>query len=136
MIDKKSLILSFRPELITVKNSNWDRIWECINQRIEYDEAIIVKGFTQEEIIVALKELRNIYPSQWIKKQYNDNKLSYLNDDLPTTSPNWFPALLLSRLASGVLCCDTSINYLVELGLAISCLKDERKNSNLSNKPN
>lgn len=126
----KNVSVSFRPNILSIKSSDWENIWTKIENRVKYDDHFKVQGFSEQQILQAFDKLKNIFPGAWIQKQYK--KQAALNNvqvemgmDYPSESSScWYPVYHIVRSSLGSICIDPGLNYLVELGLSLDRLKD------------
>jgi len=128
--DENKVTISFRPNILAIPSFDWENIWEKVENRVKYDDHFKVQGFSQQQILNAFDKLKNIFPATWIKKQYKEQAIqSGINFELgmdypPDTSSFWYPAYHIARSSIGSICIDPGLNYLVELGLSLTRLKD------------
>jgi hypothetical protein len=120
--------ISFRSGLLYMPLIQWNNLWDRIDQRILADRYFRVHGFSKEKVKTAVKVLRNIFPSNWVRARYADasttNDPPRMGDAFPPEEKNsWFPAYHLARTALGAICVDPGWNYLVEIGLSIKDLE-------------
>lgn len=119
--------ISFRMDLLYMPSPDWSEMWDRINTRISADPYFRVHGFSTEEIVSAVKELKNIFINDWVRAKYRAANLTNnppkMNDDFSQKEKSWFPAYHLARTAIGAICVDPAWNYLIEIGLSIKELK-------------
>ncbi len=127
--DKKDEVaISFRSQLLNFPSPSWDEIWTLIINRVKHDEHFRIQGFSNEEVILAIKKLALVFPPSWVKKQFkleakNQNINQSMGMEFPPESDFWYPAYHIGRTALGAICIDPGWNFLIEIGLAINDLK-------------
>ena len=119
--------ISFRSGLLDLPVDHWSEIWDRIDSRVLMDDFFRVHGFSQEEVLSAIEELKLVFPSDWVKARYAAAKSTgnppKLGDVFSQEEKSWFPAYHLARTALGAICVDPGWNYLVEIGLSIQELE-------------
>lgn len=118
------LTLSYRALALNLPDTGWNALWNKILDRARGDEDFAIRGYTKEETLVGLKNLREVFPPSWVWARFRDAKLSRMGEYLGPESPGWFPAYHLARTALGACCVDPGWSYLIEIGLAIETLRD------------
>ncbi|MEI7636247.1 MAG: hypothetical protein WCJ37_03005 [Syntrophus sp. (in: bacteria)] len=124
-----SVIVSFRPNVLALPGPDWSEMWQRIVDRVNHDVHFRVHGFTKEEILIAIDQLRNVFPDSWVLRRYKDisdntAKTVRMGDAFhPEADPFWFPAYHLARVANGAICIDPGWSYFVELGLSVKELE-------------
>lgn len=119
-------IISLRPDMLSMRSDSWQSLWEQVEGRVVADDCFRVQGFDKIEILSAVKILRLIFPSDWIKaslKRGGASATPTMATELPHESEFWFPACHLARTALGALCVDPAWNYLIEIASAIKELE-------------
>lgn len=121
--------ISFRNELLRIPSPRWNELWGRIEERIENDIFFRVHGFRVDEINLAIRSLKKVFPWEWVRARYNASKTTNnppgMGDDFPPEEgESWFPAYHLARTALGAICVDPGWNYLVEIGLSINELSN------------
>lgn len=110
---------SNRQEVLKLAGPTWEQLWDRIEDRVASDIQFNVRGFSADEVALAVGKLRHVFPADWVRARYKRAGALRMGDPLPQTADGWFPAFLLARTALGSLCVDPGWNYLVELGLAL-----------------
>lgn len=117
------VVISFRPDMLSLPTANWDAVWHLIEGRVRSDQYFRVHGFSVDEVVGAIAPLKQIFNGPWVRAKYRkaSNKNAKLNmaTDFPQDTEYWFPAYHLARTALGAICVDPGWNYLVEIGLSI-----------------
>lgn len=119
---------SFRSRVLYLRINDWQNIWPRILKRVKYDSFFRIQGFSQSNVLKAIRILRKYYKSEWIRsnvrKAISKKGEVGFNSDIPQDYPFWFPVYHFIRTASGAICIDPGWNYLIELGNAIDVLND------------
>jgi len=115
------VMISFRPDMLSLPMAQWDDMWPLIESRVTNDPYFRVHGFTSDEVQRAVQALKHIFPGAWVRKRYtrDDGAKPTMAADLPQSAEHWFPANHLARSALGAICIDPGWNYLTEIGLSI-----------------
>jgi len=115
------VMISFRPDMLSLPMAQWDDMWSLIEGRVRNDPYFRVHGFGGDEVQQAIQALKQIFPGSWVRKRYRrqDGANPKMASDLPQDSEGWFPASHLARSALGAICIDPGWNYLTEIGLSI-----------------
>lgn len=133
-------MVSFRSGMLGLPSPHWDCMWERIFCRLDSDPFIQVPGFSTEQVREALENVSRVFTQEWVQARYKEAGYSGMGDAFEdNTAKGWFPATHLARLAVGAICRDPGLHYLVELGLALSDLKEfegfERLTAQLARSP-
>ncbi|SFC47656.1 SEC-C metal-binding domain-containing protein [Pseudoalteromonas denitrificans] len=128
--------VSFRSNLLNLPVNQWNEMWDRIDRRIHFDSDFRVHGFSQTEVLIAIKSLMNVFPSDWVRARYRENskngdKPKFGDPFQPEASRSWFPAYHLARTALGAICVDPGWNYLIEMGLSIKELDGFKESDKL-----
>lgn len=115
---------SHRAHAIQLRVATWISMWDSIENRVDFDDAFFVSGFTQEEIKSAIRQLRLVFPADWVAARFREMGGDHFNFELSLEAETYFPAYHLARTASGALCCDPGWKYLIEIGLALEKLRE------------
>lgn len=123
----EDVVISFRPNMLSLVASNWKDLWILIEGRLEGDRFFRVHGFSEADTRVAFCHLRQIFPGDWVRAKYKRARggggVPLLSANIPQKADSWFPAVVLARTALGAICIDPGWNYLVEIGLSIQELQ-------------
>jgi len=121
------VMISFRPDMLSLPTAQWDSLWSLIEARVRNDPYFRVHGFDADEVQRAIPVLKRIFPGSWVRKRYRracrDGTNLKMAAQLPQDAEGWFPAAHLARTALGAICIDPGWNYLIETGLSILELK-------------
>lgn len=118
------VLVSFRPNILTVPSADWQYLWDHIERRVDADLFFEVLGFEKATLQKVLPVLRNVFTNDWVHKRYSDAGISGMADEFEPGNDGWFPAYHLARTAHGAICRDPGWNYLVEIGLALVALQE------------
>ena len=114
---------SIRPNMFDLPDADWPTLWGRIENRVKVDPFFEVRGYTREEILTALRPLKKIFQTDWVKRRYRDvfqeNGAIKFAANAGREMPDWFPAAHLARTALGAICVDPAWNYLVNIGQAV-----------------
>lgn len=117
------VVISFRPDMLSLPTSNWADLWRMIEGRVDGDDYFMVHGFSKNEITMAIDQLKPLFHGDWVRARYRHaiqgKRPLTMAADFPPASGNWFPSYHLARTALGAICIDPGWNYLVEIGLSI-----------------
>lgn len=117
------VVISFRPDMLSLPMANWDAMWSLIEGRVRGDQYFRVRGFNADEVDDAIAPLKQIFIGPWVRARYKKPGQKAVEPimaaDFPRDSECWFPAYHLARTALGAICIDPGWNYLVEIGLSI-----------------
>jgi len=67
-------IISIRPNMLSMRCDKWSTVWEQIEERLTADDCFRVQGIEASEVLEAVKILRTIFPSDWIKASLKNGK--------------------------------------------------------------
>lgn len=114
------VIISFRPDMLSLPMAEWDTVWHLIGMRIKSDPYFRVQGFSKDEVEQAITPLKNIFSGPWVGGRYRQKHIKpKMASTIPQDMEGWFPAYHLARTALGAICIDPGWNYLIEIGLSI-----------------
>lgn len=116
------VVISFRPDMLCLPVAKWDSMWDWIEARVANDDFFSVQGFGEAELLRAIHQLKDLYPSEWVAARYREasgQSAPTLGTEYSPQAAGWYPACHLARTALGAICIDPAWNYLVELGLSI-----------------
>ncbi len=114
------VIISFRPDMLSLPMAEWDTVWHLIEMRIKSDPHFRVHGFCKDEVEQAIVPLKKIFSDSWIAGRYRQKHIKpKMASALPQDMEGWFPAYHFARTALGAICIDPGWNYLIEIGISI-----------------
>jgi hypothetical protein len=119
------VMISFRPDLLSMPSPPWEAMWDLILARVEADRYFQVCGFDEADVHSAIHHLQRVFPASWVRAKYKaavgtHRRTFGMGTEFPPDHEFWFPAYHLARTALGAICIDPGWNYLIEIGLSLS----------------
>src|SRR5258708_6838494 len=122
-----------RCDILSLYRLDWPKLWPAIENRLQHDPEFWVNGFTRQDALAAVKNLKTVFPWEWVRRRYRDAAKKPLEAGMweVMQADQGYPAYVLARTAIGCICKDPGWNYLITLANSCKLLKDYPKGGSL-----